>query len=123
MELFHLLTVRGTMEIAAGFIKLKPGSAEKVRNWNETLESRKREAIQTLIDQRVEIESWFEVEVDGQPYLLWYMRAEAIEKSHQAYGKSKHDIDQFHAATMAAIMDDMVNARPLLDLERDERNV
>ena len=47
------------MEIASGLIKLKPDSDEKVEEWRETVSSRLDEAIATLKDEGVEIESWF----------------------------------------------------------------
>ena len=106
------------MEIAAGLIKLKTNSSEKVEIWKDTLESRRNEAIQTLIDEGVRIESWFEVEIEGQSYLLWYMRKEPDAKFHEVYEKSTHDIDKFHAEIMASIVDVSIVAKPILDLEQ-----
>jgi hypothetical protein len=106
------------MDIAAGLIKLKPNASAQVANWQQTLEARRDEAIQTLTDEGVEVESWFEVEIDGQPYLLWYMRTESRAKSREVFNKSTHDIDQFHAEIMVSITDAMFTATPLLDLVR-----
>ncbi len=47
------------MEIASGLVRLKPGTVEKVEDWQKTISSRLEEAIVTLKDEGVEIESWF----------------------------------------------------------------
>ncbi len=107
------------MEISAGLIKLKSGSLGDVQEWKETLERRREEAVQTLVDQGVEIESWFQVEIDGDQYLIWYMRSEAIENAHSTYAKSTHDIDAFHARIMAQVTDKMIKTFPLIDLTKD----
>lgn len=69
------------METAAGLIKLKPETEATIENWKAALQERAEEAIATLKDEGVEIESWFALEINGENYLLWYMRAESI-KSH-----------------------------------------
>ncbi len=107
------------METSAGLIKLKTGSNSDVQEWRETLERRREEAVQTLIDEGVEIESWFQLEIDGDQYLLWYMRSEAMEQAHDAFAKSTHSIDAFHARKMAKITDKMISALPLIDLTKD----
>lgn len=104
------------MDIAAGLIKLKPDSADHVMNWKRTIESRRSEVVQTLIDEGVIFESWFEIEVAGEPHLLWYMRKVPDAKFHEVYEQSKHEIDQFHSEIMALITADHYVAKPLVDL-------
>jgi hypothetical protein len=106
------------MEIASGLIKLKPGSDEKVEKWRETISSRLNEAIATLNDEGVEIESWFKIEVGGQKFLLWYMRAESIARAFEVSQTLKHPIDQFHYKLMAEIMDTdgRILAQPIIDI-------
>lgn len=107
------------MEIASGLIKLKPGIDEKVEEWRSTISSRIEEAIATLEDEGVEIESWFRVVIEGQNYLLWYMRAESIERAFEVSQTLKHPIDQFHYKIMAEIMDTngRIIAKPIMDLK------
>ena len=106
------------MEIASGLIKLKPNSEEKVDQWSKTVSSRIEEAVTTLRDEGVEIESWFRVEIGGQDYLLWYMRAESIEKALKTAKISKHPLDKFHYEIMGQIMETNGNilATPILNL-------
>ena len=106
------------MEIASGLIKLKPGTGEKVEEWRQTISSRLNEAVATLKDEGVEIESWFKVEIEGQDYLIWYMRAESIARAFEVSQTFKHPIDQFHYKLMAEIMetDGRIIAQPIMDL-------
>ena len=59
------------METAAGLIKLKPNSKTTVDNWRKALRERRDEAIATLRDEGVQVESWFELQIAGEDYLLW----------------------------------------------------
>jgi hypothetical protein len=68
------------MEMAAGLIKLNPDSNSKVDEWRDTMKSRMDEALATLVHEGAEIESWFRIKIEGQDYLLWYMRAESMKK-------------------------------------------
>jgi len=106
------------MEIASGLIKLKPGTDEKVDEWRNTISSRLEEAIATLKDEGVEIESWFKVEIEGQNYLLWYMRAESIARAFKVSQTLNHPIDQLHYKLMAEITDvnGRIIAQPIMDL-------
>lgn len=110
------------METAAGLIKLKPDSSDIVGEWRTTLETRRAEALQTLRDEGVSIESWFHVEIEGEPYLLWYMRAESIQRVWEIAEKSKHDIDAYHFKVMSQISHSHTETTPLLDLSTDGSN-
>ena len=106
------------MEIASGLIKLKPNSEEKVEKWSKTVSLHIKEAVVILRDEGVAIESWFRVEIDGQDYLLWYMRAESIEKAFEISKTLKHPIHKFHYEIMGQIMETNGNilATPILNL-------
>ncbi len=109
------------MEIASGLVKLKPGSKGQVEKWEKTISSRLDEAVQTLKDEGVQIESWFKVDIEGHHYLLWYMRAESIERVFEIAQTLKHPIDKFHYELMAQIMDTngSITAEPILDISAD----
>jgi hypothetical protein len=110
------------MEIASGLIKLKPDSGSKVDEWRATILSRLEEALETLRDEGVHLESWFKIEIEGQDYLLWYMRAESIQKVFEISQTLKHPIDKFHYELMAEITatNGNLTAQPLLDLENKD---
>ena len=106
------------METASGLIRLKPDSDQKLEEWQQTLSGRLDEVQAALRDEGVEIESWFKIEVENQTYLLWYMRAESIEKAFEIFQASTRPIDKYHFELMAGIMADNGNivATPLLDI-------
>jgi uncharacterized protein DUF6176 len=107
------------MEVAAGLIKLNPDSDSKVDEWRDTMERRMDEALATLVHEGAQIESWFRVEIGGEDYLLWYMRAESMKKVFEVSQTFKHPIDKYHYGLMASITAPKGNivAKPLLDLK------
>lgn len=107
------------METVAGLIKLKPGTEPTVRAWRETLEQRQDEALQTLRDEGIAIESWFQMEIGGEQYLLWYIRAESIARAREIAGRSTHAVDEYHFDVMSRITDRRIDASLLLHLTTD----
>lgn len=71
------------MDVGAVLIKLKQDSLINVEAWKREIEQRKDEAIQTLQAEGVTIESWFHLELDGNNYLIAYMRANDIAHAQQ----------------------------------------
>lgn len=110
------------MEYASGLIKLKPGTEDKVEEWRSTIASRLNEVAATLRDEEVQIESWFKVELNGEKYLLWYLRAKSIRRVFEVSMQLKHPIDKFHYELMAEITSENGNmlAEPLIDIPRNE---
>jgi hypothetical protein len=106
------------MEYASGLIKLKPGSEGEVEEWRSTMASRLDEAAATLKDEDVQVESWFTVEIHGEKYLLWYLRAKSIKRVFEISQELKHPIDKFHYALMADITAANILALPLIDMPR-----
>ena len=107
------------MEFASGLIRLKPGSERKVEEWRSTIASRLEEAAATLKDEDVQVESWFTIEIKGETYLLWYLRAKSIKRVFEVSQQRKHPIDKFHYDLMAEITDANIVAVPLIDMPRD----
>ena len=111
------------METAAGLIKLKPNTGETVEQWRSTIEARRAEALQTLRDEGVSIESWFQLEIAGEPYLLWYMRADSIAQVWEIAAKSQYDIDAYHFQIMSSITQCQIEATPIVDMSVDEDKI
>ena len=84
------------------------------------ISSRLNEAAATLQDEEVQIESWFKVEIEGNKYLLWYLRAKSIKRVFEVSMELKHPIDKFHYELMAEITAENGNilAEPLIDMPR-----
>ena len=104
------------MEYASGLIKLKRGSEDKVEEWRSTIASRLDEAAAPHKDEEVQVESWFTTEINGEKYLLSYMRAKSIRRVFEISQKLKHPIDKFHYDLMAEITAANIYAVPLIDV-------
>ena len=107
------------MESAAGLIKLKPGYAEDLDEWRKTLIARRDEVLQSLRDEGVILESWFQIEIGEEPYLLWFMHAESIAKAREVFANSKHKIDAYHLEKLSKIADSQIEGSLLVDLGFD----
>ena len=86
------------MDVHATIIELKPGVLSRVREWAAMLNQRRDEAVATLRDEGVEIESWFLFSRDGSDFLICYMRAESMQKAKESVRESLHEIDAYHQA-------------------------
>ncbi len=84
------------MKTRAVRIKLKPGSLERVREWAAEITRRRDEAIVTLRNETIYLETFFlEQTVDGD-HLIGVITAESFEASKAAVEQSLHDIDAYH---------------------------
>jgi hypothetical protein len=107
------------MDVVASIIELKPNSLDRVEEWATTLNKCADEAIATLQDEGVKIESWFHLSLDDKDYLLCYMRTESIKKAHQAVRFSPHAIDAYHQKFKEDTWGVGKSARLLVDLIDD----
>jgi predicted P-loop ATPase/GTPase len=99
-------------------IKLKPDSLDRIREWAQTINRRKDEALETLRDETVIIESVFLDQTDGGDYLIAIMKAESFEKSREAVKKSAHAIDEYHRQVMQEVREERIELERLVDLDR-----
>ena len=109
------------MEVIAGVIELKPDSLHKVDVWAETINRRIDEALATLRDEGVQLESWFHLSLGGKDYLLSYMRADSLERAHRAAETSPHAIDAYHQRFKKDARVGGTRARLLIDLVNDAK--
>ena len=84
------------MDVQAAVILLKPGSLSRVRAWATTLNERRGEALATLDDEGVQIESWFLFSRNEEDFLICYMRSADIAHAQEAVKQSLHEIDAYH---------------------------
>ncbi len=99
-------------------IKLKPNSLERVREWAETMNARKEEALATLRDETVIVESAFLDQTSEGDFLITFMKAENFEKAREAAQKSIHDIDKFHQRFKQDAWEERKPLELLIDLDR-----
>lgn len=99
-------------------IKLKPNSLELVRKWAETMNARKEEALATLRDETVIIESAFLDQTSEGDFLITFMKAESLAKAREAVRNSVHEIDKFHQKFKHDTWEERKSLELLLDLDR-----
>ncbi len=107
------------MDVVANIIELRPNSLDRVQEWARTLNERADEAIATLRDEGVKLESWFHLSLDGKDYLLCYMRTESMEKAQEVVKSSPHAIDAYHQQFKKDAWVGGKAARLLVDLVSD----
>ena len=99
-------------------IKLKPNSLEKVREWAQTLNARKPEALATLRDQGVILETVFLDRTSEGDFLIYLMKAESFERAQEAVKNSVHAIDAYHQNFKKETWLDGEKLEMLVDLDR-----
>jgi hypothetical protein len=81
-------------EVVCHRIKLRQGSLPRVREWARAICARRAEAIATLRDEGVTLESAFLEQTAEGHYLIYYMRAP--KPGLEAAATSTHPIDEYH---------------------------
>ena len=84
------------MDVKAYLVKLKEDSGDRVSEWAGSINSRRDEALATLRAEGMEVESWFLLSLNGEDYLLSYMRTEDMQRAKPVGKESMHDIDAYH---------------------------
>ena len=77
-------------------IRLKPGCLDRVRTWAAEINRRSAEALVTLHDEGVVIESAFLDSTGEGDFLIYYMRATDFVRASEVAGQSTHLIDAYH---------------------------
>jgi hypothetical protein len=98
-------------------IRLKPGSIEKAREWARILNERRDEALATLRDESVVLETIFLDQTDDGDFLIYLMKAESFEKAAEAAQTSVHEIDAFHQNFKREAWAERKRLELLIDLE------
>lgn len=88
--------MKENIKTIAAKIKLKKGSITEVKAWANELNSRVKEAMETLKDEGVYLETVFLDRADDADYLVYFMKVLDVKKAGEIAQKSKHAIDAFH---------------------------
>lgn len=106
-------------DIVCARVWLHPGSEERVREWARYINTHRSEALQTLQEEGVTIESvFFDAHPDG-PCLIYYMRSSSHAKAVAVAQKSAHAIDAYHQAFKRETWARVERLELLVDLCRD----
>jgi len=99
-------------------IKLRANSLGRVREWAETMNARKEEALATLRDESVIVEAAFLDQTSEGDFLIIFMKAESLERAREAVRSSTHEIDKFHKKFKQEAWEERKTLELLLDLDR-----
>ena len=100
-------------------IKIKPNSLERVREWARTVnETRRDEALATLVDETVIIEAFFLDSTPDGDFLIAFQKAESFDRSKRAVEASTHDIDRYHQQFKKDTWESGKQLELLVDLDR-----
>ena len=105
-----------SQEVVCHRVKLRPGSLKRVREWSHIICERREEALATLRDEGVTIESAFLEETAGGPYFIYYMRGPRLKLG--AAASSSHSIDEYHQMSKADTWEAVPQLELLIDLDR-----
>ncbi len=88
--------MKENLKTIAAKIKLKKGSLTEVKAWAQELNNRIEEAMETLRDEGVYLETVFLDKAEDANYLIYFMKVVDADKAGKIAQKSKHAIDAFH---------------------------
>jgi len=104
------------MAVKCALIKLRPGCTEQAQAWAKEINSRKDEALLTLVDEGVSIESVFLIKQGADDFLIYYMRSDDFQKVRNVVEKSTHAIDTYHNKFKRECWDSITQSETLIDL-------
>jgi hypothetical protein len=84
------------MDVSCVVVELKPGSIGRVKEWAKFILDNREEALATLENEGVTIESFFFLTLESKDYLIGYMRAKSMERAHEAVKHSLSQVDAYH---------------------------
>jgi hypothetical protein len=104
--------------------KIKEGCLEDVCGWLKELQARKDETLESFKNEDVWLESAFLQERNGQYYLIYYMRAENVDRAISVFRESSLAIDHFHKQCWERFTEQHEVLAPIFHLENlDEPSV
>lgn len=111
------------MDVSCVMIELKPNSLQRVKEWVAFIQENEDEAISTLKNEKVTIESYFLTKIGEADYLIVYMRAASIAHAQETVKNSLSAVDAYHKKFQKDTWVRGERAKLLIDLNRviDER--
>jgi hypothetical protein len=108
------------MDLIAGCarIKLNKGVLNETLEWANELNHRISEVKESMEGEGVYIESVFLDNINGDDYLIYYMRMVDPERAREAFKKSAHKIDQYHSEFKMKCWENVTPLKLILDVSR-----
>lgn len=106
------------MDIRCVVVELRPNSVGRVKEWAGFILDNREEAILTLENEGVTIESFFFVTIESKDYLIGYMRAKSMAQAREAVKHSLSQVDAYHQQFKKDTWVGGITAELMLDLSR-----
>ncbi|MBD9484291.1 hypothetical protein IB229_14995 [Pseudomonas sp. PDM14] len=109
------------MDVKAVLIKLKPDSQVHLATWLSEITRLKDEAITSIRNEGISVESWFEVQIAGEQYLLAYIRAGDAARAAEVAASSTLEVDRMHQQFKRDTWErsGMIDCKLLIDLHSE----
>ncbi|WP_134669865.1 DUF6176 family protein [Halorussus marinus] len=85
--------------------KIEAGKTQRLEEWAREVRDREAEAIETLKNEGMYEETAFIEHTDGGDFLIYYMKAEDVDRVYEAYEESSHAIDEEHEQVMLDVLE------------------
>ncbi len=109
------------MEVQCLKVRLKPGTTEYVTDWVKTLSSRMDLVYDALISETMVVESMFLERGEEADYLIFYTRAESLQKANEMMLKSNNPVDKEAIEMMQETWESIQLLDVLFDVDRVEK--
>lgn len=107
-----------SMDVSCVIIELKPSSLVRAKEWAAFILDNKEEALATLENEGVTIESFFFLTMESKDYLVGYMRAKSMEHAHEVVKHSLSQVDAYHQQFKKDAWVGGIRAELMFDLSR-----
>lgn len=111
-------TDASTDQAVCARVRLRADSLPRVREWAAYVVSHRAEALETLENEGVTIESVFLESTAEGDFLVYYMRAASMEKAQEVAQASVSEMDRYHRAFKRETWAKVEKLELLLDLRR-----
>lgn len=85
--------------------KIEPGKTQRLEEWVREVRNRKSEAIETLQNEGMHAETAFIEHTDEGDFLVYYMKADDVQRVYHAFEESAHPIDAEHKQVMMDVLE------------------
>lgn len=104
------------LETACAIVRLEPGSADRARDWARHIAENRDEAVRSLLNEGVVIESVFLGNDHEGDFLVYYMRASSIAEASKVARESTLAIDAYHRKFKESCWSSVARIELLVDL-------
>jgi hypothetical protein len=96
--------------------KLKDGTLPVVREWATRLKSQPEELKKLLANEKMHVESVFLEETSEGNFLIYYMRADDVNRAYEISKMSNHPIDVYHRDVLSSAIASTKKLECLIDM-------